>query len=110
MTQEIRFKGAVTFDTDESLQTALQDAHTAIEAESNSLLEVSHVEPLGLHVTVTHNTTGELAQITASKQIVHDLVAQAYSGYIDVTVNGEQERFHAKEIDPIEVDVEDITD
>jgi len=111
MAVEIKFRGAVTFENDDDLQKGLSAAEEIInEHGEDSLLTPEQLQTLGLHVTVSHITTCSLEQAEKSKKIIHTLVAQSYSGYIDVTIAGEQERFHAKEINPIQLDVTDIAD
>lgn len=105
----IRFRGAVTFDEDETLEVALQSVYAALDAAPQPLLKREHVEPLGLHVTVRYDGDGTTKQYQTAEQILRDLVAQAYSGYVDATVDeAEPTRLHAKEINPIEVDVVDL--
>lgn len=105
---ELKFRGAVTFDDDESLEKCLQEVDGRIGTLDTSFLTMEHIEPLGLHVTVHHSGKATTEQVNECRDILNLLAGNAYSGYVDMEIDGAIERYHAKEIDPKEVSVEDI--
>ena len=106
----LKFRGALTFDTDEALEKCLQEIKQTIQNSGESVLSMDHIEPLGLHLTVNHSGSATPAQRDASRQLLEMIAGAAYSGYVDMIVDEtDQERFHAKEIAPKEVRVEDIS-
>ncbi|MGB7338023.1 MAG: hypothetical protein WBC91_03945 [Phototrophicaceae bacterium] len=105
----VKFRGAVTFETDESLTEGLNHIQKLIEANRQSLLTMEHIEPLGLHVTIHYTGDADNAQLQASRIVIKTLAESAYSGYVDLWVDdGDPERFHAKEIGYREITIEDI--
>lgn len=106
----LKFTGALTFDTDEALQNAMQAVTALIDSTDDGFLGKDDVSPLGLHVTISHSGTATATQIEDSREILRLLASKAYSGYVDMMIDGEAERFHAKEIAPKEITVEDIAE
>jgi hypothetical protein len=106
----VKFHGALTFENDDEMAEALAEAEQHSKEHPNLLLTMDEIEQLGLHITVNHTAQGDEAQLENSQTLIHRLVAQAYSGYIDITVDGIQRRFHAKEIEPKHVQLTDIVD
>ena len=106
----VKFRGAFTFDEDDALQAGMQAVEQVIAETNSDFLTREHLESLGLHVTISYDGTTTSQQVDAARKILHKLAETAYSGYVDMDVDGQEERFHAKEIAPIEVDVEDIAD
>lgn len=98
------YKGAITFEDDAALQASLKEAQTTLNQQADSIIGADELETLGLHLTISHHTSGTAQQIEAVNQVIKTLVAHAYSGYIDVTVDGDETRYHAKEIDPTPVE------
>ncbi|MGJ3237497.1 MAG: hypothetical protein ACFE0Q_02210 [Anaerolineae bacterium] len=105
----VKFRGALTFDEDDALENALTRVEQIIQSTENSLLTMEQIEPLGLHLTVTYNGNATAEQVTHSRGLLNTLAGLAYSGYVDLMVDeNDPERFHAKEIAPKEVKIEDI--
>jgi|GEM_PF-6651629 len=105
----LKFRGALTFDTDEALEHGMTVIEQKIQETDNSFLTMEHIQPLGLHVTVTHSGNATQAQVTQCRNLLETFAGLAYSGYVDMLVDDNpQERFHAKEIAPKEVSVDDI--
>lgn len=105
----VKFRGAVTYETDESLEQGLSEVKRLIATEAQSLLTTDHIEPLGLHVTVHHKGTASEAQLKHCRTLLKILAESAYSGYVDLWVDDkEPERFHAKEIGRKELTIDDI--
>lgn len=105
----LKFRGALTFDSDEALEHGMTVIEQKIQETDNSFLTMEHIQPLGLHVTVTHSGNVTQAQIVDCRDLLETFAGLAYSGYVDMLLDETQpERFHAKEIAPKEVSVEDI--
>mgnify|MGYP001552139081 CR=1 FL=1 len=106
----VKYRGALTFDSDEALTKALDDITRQIQSQKNSFLTMEHIEPLGLHVTVHQSGNASPEQIQFSRQILKSLASTAYSGYVDVWIDDhdDSERYHAKEINPKVPTVDDI--
>lgn len=107
---KLKFAGALTFDTDEALQNAMQSVNSLIDSTDDGFLGKDDISPLGLHVTISHSGTATVSQVEGSREILRLLASKAYSGYVDMLIDGEAERFHAKEIAPKEITVEDIAE
>lgn len=110
MSNDVKYRGALTFESEDEMNEALATVETLFTEHPDSLLPFDELKSLGLHLTVNYTARGDAGQIESSETLVHKLVAEAYSGYIDVTVEGEQKRFHAKEIEPKHVQLSDIVD
>lgn len=101
--------GTFTFDDDSELEKGLKVVKKKIQEMDDSFLTMEHISPLGLHVTVKHSGNATSAQKDACEDILKTLAQVAYSGYVDMTVDRDNsQRFHAKEIAPKEISVEDI--
>ena len=106
---QLKFRGALTFDTDEALENGMQAIRQKIQRTENSFLTTDHIQPLGLHVTVSHSGNVNQAQVDNARDLLETFAGLAYSGYVDMLIDEAQsERFHAKEIAPKEVSVADI--
>ena len=106
---QLKFRGALTFDEDENLENGLQVIENKIQASENSFLTMEHIQPLGLHVTVNHSGHATEAQVNHCRDLLRQFAGLAYSGYVDMIIGeSEPERFHAKEIAPKELSVDDI--
>lgn len=110
MTNDVKYQGALTFEDEDEMAEALAKVEAMLAEHPNSLLPVDELKSLGLHLTINYTTTGNSEQIENSEAVIYKLAAEAYSGYIDMTSDGEQKRFHAKEIEPKHVQLSDIVD
>lgn len=101
--------GTFTFDDDDTLEHSLIKVKQKIKEVDDSFLTMEHISPLGLHVTVKQSGNATISQKGTCEAVLKILAMDAYSGYVDMTVDeGESERFHAKEIAPKEISVENI--
>lgn len=111
MNVEQRYQGAFTYADEDSQATALQVAEDTLGNHADTYLTMEYIKPLGLHITVSHHGVGPREQVKGSVEAVRQLAIHAYSGYVDVTVNDDKKRYHAKELNPVETkDVNDILD
>lgn len=100
----VTYKGAVTFEDEATLNAGLEAAKATITQQPDSIITPDELSTLGLHLTISHNIDANEQQIQQSNKVIETLASHAYSGYIDVTVEGEETRFHAKEIDPTPIE------
>lgn len=111
MNVEQRYQGAFTYADEDSQAKALQIAEDTLDEHGETYLTMEHIKPLGLHITVSHHGVGAREQVEGGVEAVKQLAIHAYSGYVDVTVNDDKKRFHAKELNPVKTqDVNDILD
>lgn len=101
---KVHFKGAITFEDDAALQAAMEEANSTIEQQADSILARDDLKTLGLHLTMSGHVDGNTTQVDNATAVITTLVSHAYSGYIDVTIDEEETRYHAKEIDPTPIE------
>ena len=106
---QVAYKGALTFENDEALQAGL-DAINQQLATSTGLLTADDFNPIGLHLTLSFRGAGTQAQFEADTAVIHTLAATAYSGYIDASIDGDETRYHAKEIAPKTASLTDLVE
>ncbi|MEL6310468.1 MAG: hypothetical protein AAFQ52_20180, partial [Chloroflexota bacterium] len=80
----VKFRGAFTFDEDDSLQTGMAQVEQVIAETNSDFLTREHLESLGLHVTVSHDGMATAQQIASARKVLYKLAEVSYSGYVDM--------------------------